>query len=252
MLLATAVATSLAACGGDQTPEYSYSIPGKSDPFSYTGNMIKSELKIDGSDADELWSDPSVTKVRFSSCDVSILRRDTAIYFYFKVYDITPYSYVNEGAADEVTHSDSIEIYIDSLLGRYDTPQANCYQINFGRDGRTRILSGSGGIWYKWEGMYNFEAREGFNTDYDYYFIEAMIPVAQLGIGATEDIGVAFGHVDRHIEENVDLEAYYKWNGMDFDNKFIDPQVPKLYPVLRATGGDLLTYEQYLAQKPRA
>lgn len=243
-LLLTAVsAVSLAACGnagGGSTK--------KSAPFDYTGNMIKSELAIDGKKDDALWNDESVTHVDFSTCNVSILRRDNAIYIFFKVYDITPYSYVDQGIADEVTHSDSIEIYIDSKLGRYDTPQANCYQINLGRDNRTRILSGSGGNWYEWAGMYTFETREGYNDEYDYYFLEAMIPVAQLGIGATEAIGIAFGHVDRHVEDNVDLEAYYKWNGMTFNGQFIDPQVPSLYPVLRADGGRLLTYAEYIAQ----
>lgn len=243
LILATVSAASLVACGGRETSGK------KSAPFDYVGNMIKSELEIDGRDDDVFWSDESVTKVDFSTCNVSILRRATAIYIYFKVYDVTPYSYVDQGIADEVTHSDSIEIYIDSKLGRYDSPQANCYQINLGRDNRTRILSGSNGNWYEWAGMYTFETREGFDSEYDYYFLEAMIPVAQLGIGATEAVGIAFGHVDRHVEENVDLEAYYKWNGMDFGGKFIDPQVPSLYPVLRAEGGDLISYDEYKAQK---
>ena len=45
------------------------------------------------------------------------------------------------------------------------------------------------------------------------------------------------------------MEAYYKWTGMDFGGKFVDPQVPKDYPVLCATGNKLLSYDAYLAEQ---
>jgi len=247
-VLASACALSLCACGsGQPTVASGIDVPpaGASNPFDFVGNTVKPEVVIDGSDSDELWQGADVAHVDFSSCNVSILRRPQAVYVYFKVLDVTPYSYVSQGDADEVTFSDSIEIYIDAMLGRTTTPQANCYQINLGRDGRTRIMSGSNGVWYLWAGMYTFEVREGWNDEHDYYFLEAMIPVGQMGIGANEDIGIAFGHVDRSVDDNRNLEDFYKWYGMDYKQTFIDPQDPSKYLILRHDGGKLLTGAEY-------
>lgn len=239
----------LCACSGQQAALPSgVDVPpaGKSDPFGFQSNTVKPEVVIDGSDDDELWQGSDVAHISFSSCEVSVLRRATAIYVFFKVQDVTPYSYVSVGDADEVTFSDSIEFYLDAKMCREKTPQANCYQINLGRDSRTRIMSGSNGSWYLWDGMYTFETREGWEgDDYDYYYIEAMIPVAQMGIGATEDVGIAFGHVDRTVDDNRPLDAFFKWYGMDYKGTFIEPQSPSLYLVLRSTGGSLLTYAEY-------
>lgn len=242
-----ATAVSLCACSGNggEAP----SVSGKSDPFAYDNDMISPAVVLDGRDDDELWKSDGVVKLRFSSCDVSLVKNDTALYFLFKVFDITPYRYVNEGAADEVTCSDSIEIYIDSLLGRAAVPQAGCYQVNLGRDGRTRIMSGGSGVWLDWAGMYMFEVREGFNDEYDYYFVEVMIPTAQLGSSVTGDMGITFGHVDRTVDENKDLENYYTWTGITYNGVFTDPQDPSKYLVLTADGKRILSYEEYLASK---
>lgn len=226
---------------------------GRSDPFDYQGNMVKSEVVIDGNNDDELWKSGKKTTVHFAECEVTVMRRPTALYFYFKVFDTTPYAFVGEGAADEVTFSDSIEIYIDrDIHSRYETPQANCYQINLGRDSRTRILSGSGGSWLPWAGMYTFETREGYDDESDYYYMEVMIPVAQLGVGATEDMGIAFGQVDRTVEDNKNLESYYRWFGMTYNDRFIEPQNPSEYLVLRTSDNKILSYAEYMRSKPDA
>lgn len=245
--MAAACACLCACSGGGETVAPSTS--GKSDPFDFQGNTVKPEVVIDGVDDDALWSSDGVAHISFSSCEVSVLRRSNAIYAYFKVFDVTPYRYISEGAADEVTYSDSIELYIDSKLSRTEKPYANCYQINLGRDSRTRIMSSNGGLWYEWAGMYTFEAREGYNAEYDYYFLEMMVPVAQLGIGGTEDVGIAFGHVDRTVDDNRNLESYYKWYGVNYDGEFVDPQIPSTYLVLRASDGKIMSYDRYYTEK---
>lgn len=232
-----------------QTAQPQQPVVGSRNPFDFAGNTVNPEVTIDGRDDDELWEDSSVTHTSFSSCEVSILRRTSAIYLFFKVHDITPYSFVSQGSADEVTHSDSIEFYLDTKLSRVTTPQANCYQINLGRDSRTRILEGSGGIWYEWAAMYTFEVREGFGSEEEYYFVEAMLPLAQMGVKADDDMGIAFGLVDRTVEENKDLAGYFTWTGMTYKSAFVEPQDPSRYLVLRASGGELLSYSEYVATK---
>lgn len=249
--IAAALCTCLCACASAD-PFLTSPTVGKSDPFDYAGNMIKSEVVIDGLDDDELWSVGKKATVSFEDCKVTVMRRPTALYFYFEVLDTTPYAYVGEGAADEVTYSDSIEIYIDSKLARSAVPQANCYQINLGRDSRTRILSGSNGAWLAWSGMYAFETREGYDAEEDYYFMEVMIPVAQLGMGANDDIGIAFGMVDRTVDDNKNLESYYGWYGMTYKGEFVDPQSPAAYLVLRTSDNKILSYNEYMRSKPKA
>lgn len=239
----------LLLCGCTPTAQPQTPTTNNRNPFDFDGNTVNPEVTIDGRDDDELWQDASVTHTSFSSCEVSILRRTTAIYLFFKVHDVTPYSFVDQGAADEVTRSDSIEFYLDTKLTRVTSPQANCYQINLGRDSRTRILEGGSGIWYEWAAMYTFEVREGFGSEEEFYFVEAMLPLAQMGVSADQDIGIAFGLVDRTVEENKDLAGYFTWSGMNYKSQFIEPQDPSKYLVLRASGGDLLLYSEYLEAK---
>lgn len=224
-----------------------------SDPFGFAGNAIEPEAVIDGDGSDELWNSPDRVEVDFGTTHLILVRRPDAIYLYYKVKDITPYSYVSTGDDDEVTKSDSIEFYVDSKLGRADAPVGNCYQINLGRDGRTRILSGSKGVFNKWLALYTFEVREGQTAEeYDYYYVEVMLPVAQMNMGADEAVGVAFGQVDRIVESNVDLQKNFTWTGLSENGAFVDPQVPSTYLVLtpksliQGQNNRLYTYSEYL------
>lgn len=245
VLSATAIAgLCLCACASHDT--VNTVVSGKTDPFDFKNDMISPEIEIDGDDKDELWQSDGVATLKFSNCDVKVLRRETALYVFFKVFDITPYRYINEGAADEVTSSDSIEIYIDSMLARPNKPRVNCYQINLGRDGRTRIMTGGADVWLDWAGMYMFEVREGYNDDYDYYFVEVMIPIAQLGTTAKGDMGITFGHVDRTVDDNKDLQNYFTWTGITYNGVFTDPQDPSTYLVLPASGKSIMSYDEYL------
>ncbi len=247
LLTAAAMTLMLSACGGGGDGG---TVPGgKTDPFNYQNSMIRPELNIDGRQDEELWKGDDVAHLKFSSCDVSVLRRPDAVYVFYKVFDITPYRYISEGAADEVTYSDSVEIYFDAGLGRTEKPQVNCYQINLARDGRTRIMSAAGGVWVDWAGMYMFEVREGFNDEYDYYYVEAMIPIAQLGASENSDMGIAFGLVDRTVDENKNLLNYYTWTGVTYNSVACDPQHPNTYLVLPASGGKIISYAEYLADK---
>lgn len=247
---ASAVCCALAACS-ENKPVFD----GKSDPFDFEGNMIKPDVIIDGRDDDELWKGDDVAKLQFSSCTVSLLRRPTAIYAFFKVQDTTNYFYYDKGDADEVTYSDSVELYVNvDVNTRTATKQAGCYMLNLGRDNRTRIMSAqmseTEGIWYAWAGMYTFETRQGKSIDgeEEYYFVELMLPVAQLGIGETEDVAIALGHVDRPADTKGKApNADFFWAGVPG----VDPQISSSYRVLRATGGPLLTYAEYDAWKAR-
>lgn len=239
-----AAAVLMCSCGKEEVSKWD-SI--KTNPFDFQSNTVNPEIVVDGVADDEIWKSDNLVTIDFATSNVSIVRRPDAIYMYFKVRDITQYRYVAEGNADEVTVSDSIEFYFDTKLGRADSPQTNCYQINLGRDSRTRILSGSGGVWTPWMAMYTFEVREGIDDEEEYYFVEAMIPVAQMNIGATESIGLAFGQVDRFVDANNDLPDYFTWTGLTYQGTFVDPQIPSTYLVLTPDGNQIYTYSEYLA-----
>ncbi len=217
------------------------------DPFDFEGNMINPEAVIDGKDDDELWQSPNKVTVKYADTELSIVRKAEAIYLFFKVKDSTPYRYVGSGEAEEVTHSDNVEFYFDAKLTRTSSPSAGDYQVNLGRDGRTRICCGAG--WIKWMAKYMFEVREGdvLSGDEEYYYVEVMMPLAQMGISSTQAIGMAFGQVDRYVDINNDLENYFSWRGLTFNGNFVDPQIPSSYVVLTADGSQLLSYEQYVA-----
>ena len=217
------------------------------DPFDFKSNMVGLEAKIDGIDDDELWQSENKVTVTYADTVLSIVRRPTAIYLFFKVKDSTPYNYVGSGAAEEVTHSDSVEFYFDAKLSRTDKPSAGDYQINLGRDSRTRICKGSG--WIKWMAIYMFEVHEGsiITGDEEYYYVEAMMPLAQMDIGENDAVGMAFGQVDRYVDINNDLQGYFSWRGLTYKGKETDPQIPSTYVVLTPNGNTLLTYEEYLA-----
>ncbi len=215
------------------------------DPFDFKGNATNPEVILDGVDDDELWQGDNVIKVSFGTAEVSIVRRPTAVYFFYKVRDLTPYRFVKTGAAEEVTKSDSVEFYFDAKLTRTSAPTAYDFQVNLGRDGRTRICTGSG--WVKWMALYMFEVREGVDDEEAYYFVEAMLPVEQMGVGATEAMGIAFGQVDRMFDVDNDMSAYYSWTGLTVNGQFVDPQVPSTYLVLTPDGDRLYTYEEYIA-----
>ena len=234
---------SLGACQPEQNSKWD---PDSANPFDFDGNMVRPEAVIDGYDNDELWQSPNKVTVEYADTVVSIVRKPNAIYLFFKVRDNTPFRYVGSGAAEEVTHSDSVEFYFDAKLSRTAAPSAGDYQINLGRDSRTRICAGAG--WIKWMAMYMFEVREGsvMDNDEEYYYVEAMLPLAQMGIGANDAIGMAFGQVDRSVDVNNDLPGYFTWRGLTFEGGFADPQKPNTYVVLTADGNKLLTYQQYL------
>lgn len=226
----------------------------KSNPFDGKGNATNPEVVIDGFKNDELWESDDRIEVDFATSHVTIVMRSEAIYLFFEVKDITPYSYVSTGDDDEVTKSDSIEFYFDAKLSRSNAPSANCYQINLGRDGRTRIMSGYNGVWMDWLALYSFEVREGESAEeYDYYYVEAMLPIAQMSMNPGDPIGIAFGQVDRTSETNVDLEKYYTWTGLTYNGVFIEPQSPAEYLVISPTSlitgarNRVYTYDEYLS-----
>ncbi len=228
--------------------------PIKTDPFAGSGNATDPEVVIDGYKTDDLWGSPDRIEVDFATSHVTIVMRDEAVYLFFEVKDITPYNYVGTGDQDEVNRSDSIEFYFDTKLGRADAPSANCYQINLGRDGRTRIMSGHNGVWMDWLALYSFEVREGQSAEeYDYYYVEAMLPSAQMNITPGDAIGIAFGQVDRTSEVNVDLEKYFTWTGLTYNGVFIEPQSPSQYLVISPKAliegavNRVYTYEEYLS-----
>ena len=230
----------------------------KASPFAFKSNVINPEAKIDGVMDDDIWRDENRVEIEYSSAHVTLVLRPNALYLFYKVYDVTPFNYVNTGDADEVTKSDSIEFYVDSKLNRASAPVGNCYQINLGRDGRTRIMSGSGGLFYNWLAQYVFEVKEGDTADdYDYYYVEVMLPVGQMKMTGSDCVGVAFGVVDRHIDSNVDLNRNYTWTGYEYTSfgsvKFVDPMVPKTYLVLspvsliKGQSNRLYTFDEYSA-----
>ena len=203
--------------------------------FDYNGNFVMPEITIDGNDNDEAWSGSFVSdtlsfKNGNNNVSVKLLRGENSLFFFFKVTDKYICSKGNDNG-DDVSRSDSVEIYIDSLNDGGAAPQTDDYQINLGVHDKTRILVGSGTNWSNWNGLCQYEVKINGtlndNSDIDVgYSVEGMIPWKQIGCDRNSSFGVAFGNVDKKTNESLEEVS---WNGLTFDGVLVEPQTPDNY-----------------------
>ena len=125
--------------------------------FDFDGNFVAPEISIDGEDTDAAWSGENVSETlqftnQTNSVTVKLLRGEHSLFFFFRVTDKYICAKGNDNGED-VAHSDSVELYIDSLNDGGTMPQTDDYQINLGVHDKTRILVGSGTSWSNWNGL---------------------------------------------------------------------------------------------------
>ncbi len=203
--------------------------------FDFDGNFVKPEINIDGDDNDEAWTGPNVSQtLQFSNntnqISVKLLRGNNSLFFFFRVSD----KYINAKGndnGDDVSQSDSVEIYIDSLNDGGVAPRTDDYQINLGVHDKTRILVGSGTHWSNWNGLCQYETKISGtlndNSDVDTgYAVEGMIPWNQIGCDKNSAFGVAFGNVNKTTTEPLEEVT---WDGLIFDGVLVEPQTPNNY-----------------------
>ncbi len=203
--------------------------------FDFDGNFVVPEIIIDGNDNDEAWSGEHVSEILQFNNDtnkvtVKLLRGEHALFFFYKVTDKYICSKGNDNGND-VSASDSVEIYIDSLNNGGTAPQTDDYQINLGVHDKTRILVGSGTSWSNWNGLCQYEVKItgtlNDNSDIDVgYNVEGMIPWNQIGCDKNSSFGVAFGNVDKKTNESAEEVS---WAGLTFGGILIEPQTPNNY-----------------------
>lgn len=203
--------------------------------FDFDGNFVKPEITIDGDDSDEAWKGSNVSETlsfmnETNSVSVKLLRGEHSLFFYFRVTDKYICAKGNDNGED-VAHSDSVELYIDSLNDGGTAPRTDDYQINLGVHDKTRILVGSGTSWSTWNGLCQYEVKiDGTlnnNSDVDSgYSVEGMIPWNQIGCTKDSSFGVAFGNVDKKTD---DAQEETTWNGLTFEGMLIEPQTPNNY-----------------------
>ena len=207
------------------------------DQFDFEGNYAPPELKVDGKGDDTEWENAteSVTFGMLNQATMKMYRGEKALYCFFDVKD-KDIQTVGNNNGDDVTKSDSVEVYFDFKNDAALKPQIDDIQINIGAHGKTRIFVGSNGNWGSWNGLLDYEINvDGTlndSTDEDEGFqVELMIPYAQIGINKTSTFGFSVGHVARGIE-STDEYKDYTWGGITYEGTFIEPQSPAAYLVM--------------------
>lgn len=216
------------------------------DPFSYAGNYENPELNIDGKDEEEQWKGEYATEaysIVYESkadsnaeaknkyqADFKLYRGEKELYVFAKVTDPNLLAEGNDNG-NNVSLSDSVEIYLDTKLNGGETPQEDDYQINLGIHNKTRVLVGNGSGWSAWNGLVQYESllKGTLNNETDVdtgYSIEMSIPYKQIGITRESKIGVAFGLVDKYSSKT---SASKMWYGLTYKGNFANPQKPDTY-----------------------
>ena len=223
--------------GGANIVDYETNKQPGNDPFNYPGNYIEPELKVDGLQNEKEWetASPVVKYGLRNQASMQLYRGSTALYAFFHVDD-QDIQTVGNSNGDDVTHSDSIEIYFDFQNDGASKPQTDDIQINISANGRTRIFVGTGDGWGTWNGLLDFELNiDGtLNTEIpdtsldNGYSVEIMIPYTQVGIEKDSVFGVALGVVSRGLDSTSET-LDYTWQGIDMNGAFVDPQKPSGY-----------------------
>lgn len=217
--------------------------------FDFAGNYTAPELTVDGNDYDYQWAS-SQFLARFgrdNAVSVRCYRGNAALFFFFSVKDTTLLTVGNTND-DKVTLSDSVEVYIDTLLDGGNKPQADDYQINIGAHGKARIMQGSGAAWGYWNGLIDYAITlDGALNDKRAdtgYMVELMLPYDQIGIDKHSAIGITFGHVDKFDDAGTIRPTFSEWYPLNYYGDNVLPERPSDYLVLTADN-TLCTKEDY-------
>lgn len=243
LLLPILLSSFLCSCASDTLDE---PFVDSHNPFSYDGNYENPELNIDGKDDEEEWKSEWASETYTISyvskadsnreannkyqADFKLYRGEKELYVFARVTDPNLLAEGNDNG-NNVSLSDSVEIYLDTLNDRGEAPQTDDYQINLGIHNKTRVLVGNGSGWSAWNGLVQYESLlDGTlnnETDVDTgYSIEMSIPYKQIGINRDSKIGIAFGLVDKYSSKTTNSKMWY---GLTYKGNFANPQKPDTY-----------------------
>lgn len=207
-------------------------------PFDYPGNFEAPELAVDGIKDevyDTLGSEPLyINKGAENEMKATFYRGESGLYAFFEVKDKNLLT-DGDNAGDDVTHSDSCELYLDTKNDGGNKPQTDDFQLNFGIHNKTRIMQGSGQNWGNWMGLVQYEnvIHGTINDDSDVDTgrdLEVMIPYKELGVAKDDPIGIALGRVDK-VDFGSVVNKDYFWYGLSFNGISINPQDINQYAV---------------------
>ena len=207
-------------------------------PFDYPGNFEAPELAVDGikDEAYDLYgSEPLyINKGSDDEMKATFYRGESGLYVFYEVKD-TNLLTDGDNAGDDVTHSDSCELYLDTKNDGGNRPQTDDFQLNFGIHNKTRIMQGSGQNWGNWMGLVQYEnvIHGTINDDSDVdqgWELEVMIPYKELGVAKDDAIGIALGRVDKVGFGSI-VNTDYFWYGLTFNGVSINPQDINQYAV---------------------
>jgi hypothetical protein len=211
-------------------------------PFDIPGNYEAPELTLDGVMDEAEWSDPDWASVDIGlsrhendSMKARFYRGQKALFVFFTVIDTNILAQGEENG-DAVTHSDSVELYIDADNDGINK-QGDDYQADLSVNTHTRILTGSDDAWGTYNSLVSFEVKI-FGTlnnpdDVDTGFnIEMMFPYSELNITRDSVIGFSLGAPDKWgVGDSVGAD--FTWFGLTYNSVYIDPQRAENYLVLK-------------------
>lgn len=270
MIVGCSVTTSTTSFSSSQLTTFSQSNSTSSDisveprgdnPFDYEGNYENSELTIDGKMDERQWTDENYSSGPYTlsgkvkdtdyaiSAKVYLYKGEKELFVFYQVTDNTLYTNGDDNG-NNVSFSDSCELYLDTLNDGGEKPQSDDFQINLGIHGKTRTLVGNGSGWSTWNGLVQYEVDllgGVINSDTSVstgYNLELAIPYKQLGIERDSQIGITFGIVNKYTSAAAD----YKWYGFSYKGVYGNPQVPNDYFIYKDSevlvkGNTILSYE---------
>ena len=246
-LMALSSLALVAGCGAGQDANDSYqdydgNKPAGDDQFDFGGNYTPPELVMDGKGEDAEWvavqDQPIARFGRNNAVTVWAYRGENALFFLFDVKDNVLLTW-GETNDDAVTHSDSIEVFIDTKADGGSDPQSDDIQLNLGIHGKTRIMRGSGSSWGGWNGLIDYAVdlkgtlNDGEAETDEGYSVEVMIPYKDIMIQKDDTIGISFGQVDKRKEADAPTGSPsgepWNWYGWEFNGQFVNPQKPDQY-----------------------
>jgi lysophospholipase L1-like esterase len=216
---------------------------GNSD-FTYPGNMVASDLKIDGVLDEEEWSDPDIFNCHFGEnnrVSSKIFWGEKGLTVGFTLLDQFISASTNYSDSEFVINSDNVEFYIDTKHDGGNGPQTDDYEFLINPEGYAMLQVGGGKWWGPWSGVVDYAVSiDGtLNNDADddiSWSVELFLPYETFGFDQASTVGIAFGC--RNKTTNLTTSDWFGWTP--------DPQIPNTYVAINQTGVQTEEIDNYM------
>lgn len=245
LILLTGGLLALSSCGinpSDYANQDS-KVSGDSD-FTYPGNMVASDLKIDGILDEEAWSNPDIFSCHFGENNrvtAKIFWGEKGLTIGFTLIDQFISASTNYSDSEFVINSDNVEFYIDTKNDGGNGPQTDDYEFLINPEGYAMLQVGGGKWWGPWSGVVDYAVSvDGtINNDADddaFWSVELFLPYETFGFDQTSTVGIAFGC--RNKTTNLTTSDWFGWTP--------DPQIPDTYVAINQTGVQTEEIDNYM------